>query len=215
MTSVAVQPYQYTHNQKLELGKRCTNMLHTDIIRPSTSIFSALALLVKMEDGSWRFCVDLHALNTVMVKDKFPIPVVEELLDELRGVTFFSKLDLRSRYHQVLMHPDDIEKMAFRTQEGLFEFLVMPFGLTNVPVTFQALMNDVLRPYLHWFVLIFFNDILTYSSSWSEQLCHVPLVMEKLQEESLFVKRSKCVFGARSVAYLGHVISEHGVAMDR
>jgi hypothetical protein len=112
------------------------------------------------------------------------------------------------------MHSADIEKTASRTHEGLFEFLVMPFGLTNTSTTFRALLNDVLCPFLRCFVLVFFDDILIYSSPWLEHLLHVCLVMEKLQEQSLFVKRLKCAFGTRSVAYLGHVISEQGVAMD-
>jgi hypothetical protein len=150
---------------------------------------------MKKANSSWCLCVDYRTLNDKTIRDKFPILVIEELLDELRGVKYFTKLDLCSGYHQVRLHPTDMGKMAFRMHAGLFEFLIVPFGLTNAPAMFQAMMNDILKLFLHRFVLVFFDDILIYSLLWSKHLRHVHPVLAKLQEHKLLIKKSKCAFG--------------------
>jgi len=182
-------------------------MLTQGIIRYSTSPFSSPVLLVKKQDGSWCFCVDYQALNNNTLKDKFPIPVIDELLDELEGAKFFTRLDLRSGYRQVRMYPDDIEKIAFRTHQ-------MPSSLCNAPSTFQALMNDILGPYLRKFVLVFFDDILIYSKTWNQHLDHIQKIFSILQKSAVYLKKSKCSFGQTTVGYLGHIISDQGVAVD-
>lgn len=190
-------------------------MLESGIIRHSTSLFASPIILVRKSDGSWRLCIDYQALNKNTVKDKFSIPLIDNLLDELYGAKYFSNLDLRSGYYQIRVYEEDIKKTGFKTNDGYYEFLLMPFGLTNALFTFQSLMNLIFRPFLRKFVLMFFDDILIYSKAWNKHILHLNTILQVLQQNQFYVKESKCKFGYTEVDYLGHIITENRISVDK
>ncbi|KAL4563303.1 hypothetical protein LXL04_027343 [Taraxacum kok-saghyz] len=197
-----------------ELSSQLQELLSKGFIRPSFSPWGAPVLFVKKKDGSFRMCIDYRELNKLTIKNRYPLPRIDDLFDQLLGSTHFSKIDLRSGYHQLSVQEEDIPKTAFRTRYGHYEFLVMPFGLTNAPAVFMDLMNRVCRPYLDKFVIVFIDDILIYSRSEAEHGRHLRLILELLRKEKLYAKFSKCEFWLREVKFLGHVVSRDGIHVD-
>jgi hypothetical protein len=189
-------------------------LLDKGFIHPSTSPYGAPILFVKKKDGSLRMCIDYRALNKLTIKNRYPLPRIDEIFDRVHGAKVFSKLDLRSGYHQIRIQDQDISKTAFRTRYGHYEFMVMPFGLTNAPATFQRLVNDIFRPLLDNCVVVYLDDILIYSPDLATHQEHLRQVFEILRREKLYCKKSKCEFLKTSVEYLGHVISDQGIQVD-
>lgn len=189
-------------------------MLQTGFICPSTSAFSSPVLMVHKKDDGWRLCVDYRLLNALTVKTKFPIPIIDELLDEIASAQWFTSLDLRAGFNQIWLAPGEEHKTAFQTHQRQFEFTVMSFGLTSAPNTFQEAMNMVLHPLLRKCVLVFFDDILIYSKTLSEHVVHLKQVLELLSTGQWRPKLSKCQFAQQSISYLGHVIGTAGVSTD-
>ena len=171
-------------------------------------------LLVEKKDKSLRMVVDYRALNEVTIKNKYPLPMINDLFDQLQGAKVFSKIDLRSGYHQLMIREKDIPKIAFTTRYGLYEYTVMSFGLTNAPAYFMSMMNKVFMEFLDKFVVVFIDDIMVYSKNEEEHKEHLRLVIEKLREHQLYAKFSKCEFWLKEDGFLGHVISGEGIAVD-
>ena len=161
-----------------------------------------------------RLCIDYRQLNKMTIKNRYPLPHIDDLFDQLHGATVFSKIELRSGYHQVRIKDEDIFKTAFRTRYGHYEFVVMPFGLTNAPAVFMCLMNNIMHKYLDKFVVVFIDDILIYSKNEAEHKEHLRIVLQELREQQLFAKFSKCDFFKDEIQYLGHVVTKEGISMD-
>jgi hypothetical protein len=211
---ISKRPYRMPPAELAELKKQLQELLDKGFIRPSTSPWGCPALFVKKKDESLRLCVDYRPLNAITIKNKFPLPRIDVLFDQLLGAKVFSKIDLRSGYHQIKIRANDIPKTAFSTRYGLYEYLVMYFRLTNAPTYFMYLMNLVFMPELDKFVVVFIDDIMVYSKNEDEHTEHLHIVLQRLHDHRLYAKLSKCDFWLREIKFLGHTISQDGVSID-
>ncbi|GJU69346.1 putative reverse transcriptase domain-containing protein [Tanacetum coccineum] len=211
---VARAPYRLAPSEMKELSEQLKELSDKGFIRPSSSPWGAPVLFVKKKDESFRMCIDYQELNKLTVKNRYPLPRIDDLFDQLQGSSVYSKIDLRSGYHQLRVREEDIPKTAFRTRYGHYEFQVMPFGLTNAPAVFMDLMNRVCKPYLDKFVIVFIDDILIYSKNKQEHEEHLKLILELLKKEELYAKFSKCEFWIPKVQFLGHVIDSQDIHVD-
>jgi hypothetical protein len=189
-------------------------LLKKGYIHPSFSPWGSLVLFVKNKDGILRLCIEFRQLIKYTIKNKYPLPIIDDLFDQLIGANIFSKIYLRLGYHQVRIKEEDIHKTSFRTRYGHYEFVVVPFGLTNAPFVFMFLMNAIFINYLDNFFIVFLDDILVYSRSKEENQHHLRLVLQVLRENHLYAKLSKCYFYQKKIHYLGHIISKKGIAVD-
>jgi len=210
----AKAPYQMSHEELKELKVQLEELLTKGYIKPSKSPYGAPVLFVHKKDGTLRMCVDYRALNKATMKNRYPLPCIDDLFDRLSGAKVFSRIDLRSGYYQIRIKEGDEEKTTCRTRYGSYEFLVMPFGLTNAPATFYTLMNDIFRKWLDDFMVVYIDDILIYSSSMEEHAEHLRKVFQRLRENKLYAKLEKCEFGVTKVNFLGHRITQEGLVMD-
>jgi hypothetical protein len=211
---ISKRAYMVSGPELVELKKQIDELLEKGYIRPSTSPWAAPVLFVEKKYGTRRMCIDYRALNEVTIKNKYPLPRIEDMFDQLRGASMFSKIDLRSGYHQLKIRPSDISNTTFITKYGLYEFTVMSFGLTNAPAFFMNLMNNVVMDYLDKFVVVFIDDILIYSQCEEEHVNHLKMVLQRLREHQLYAKLSKCEFWIDEVLFLVHVINKDGLVVD-